>query len=88
VRQLQPSNVGRNLFGTLLEKETAMPPWLSKDKVGERYTRTARWVDIETAAGRLPKPKYRGRMPFWDEPELDECDRVSMTDKPIKTTAA
>jgi hypothetical protein len=62
--------------------------WLPKGKVAERYGRTSRWVDEEKVAGRLPPPKYRGRMPFWDEAELDHHDRTLMTDAPVKNSAA
>jgi predicted DNA-binding transcriptional regulator AlpA len=49
--------------------------FLRKKQVGERYHIHERSVDRWSEDGRLPPPSYRGRIPIWDEDELDESDR-------------
>jgi predicted site-specific integrase-resolvase len=46
-----------------------------KYQVAERYGVDERTVDRWKLDGRLPPPHYRGRIPLWDDDELDECDR-------------
>jgi predicted site-specific integrase-resolvase len=47
-----------------------------KAQVAERYGVDERTVDRWKLDGRLPAPHhYRGRIPLWDEAELDALDR-------------
>ena len=48
-----------------------------KKMVAERYGVDERTVDRMANDGRLPKPIYRGRIPLWDESELDKSDRAA-----------
>jgi predicted DNA-binding transcriptional regulator AlpA len=54
---------------------TMAKKFLRKRAVGERYSITDRSVERMSADGRLPKPVYRGRIPMWEEAELDQNDR-------------
>jgi hypothetical protein len=49
--------------------------YLRKSSVATRYDTTERSIDRMKLDGRLPPPHYRGRIPLWDEAELDACDR-------------
>jgi predicted DNA-binding transcriptional regulator AlpA len=51
--------------------------FLRKQSVAERYDVDARTVDRMKDDGRIPKPIYRGRLPMWDEAELDRSDRAA-----------
>jgi hypothetical protein len=48
---------------------------LRKKNVAKRYQIVERSVDRWSGDGRLPAPTYFGRVPLWDEDELNECDR-------------
>jgi predicted DNA-binding transcriptional regulator AlpA len=49
--------------------------FLRKRGVALRYDVNERTVDRMRTDGRLPPPIYRGRIPLWDQDELDESDR-------------
>jgi predicted DNA-binding transcriptional regulator AlpA len=51
--------------------------FLRKQSVAERYDVDERTVDRMKSDGRLPQPIYRGRLPMWDETELDKSDRAA-----------
>jgi predicted DNA-binding transcriptional regulator AlpA len=51
--------------------------FLRKSSVARRYDVTPRTVERMVDDGRLPPPIYRGRMPQWDEAELDAADRAA-----------
>jgi predicted site-specific integrase-resolvase len=60
-----------------------------KQGVAERYSVDPRTVDRMFHDGRLPPPVYRGRIPLWDEDELDASDRAAaLMPRPAKTVAA
>lgn len=46
-----------------------------KAQVAERYGVDERTVDRWKLDGRLPRRRYRGRLPLWREDELDALDR-------------
>jgi predicted site-specific integrase-resolvase len=46
-----------------------------KSQVAARYGVDERTVDRWKLDGRLPPPRYRGRIPLWREDELDALDR-------------
>jgi hypothetical protein len=48
---------------------------LRKRDVAKRYRIVERSVDRWSSDGRLPAPVHRGKIPLWDEGELDKCDR-------------
>jgi len=48
-----------------------------KSQVAARYGIDERMVDRWKQDGRLPLPRYRGRMPLWREDELDQLDRTA-----------
>jgi predicted DNA-binding transcriptional regulator AlpA len=48
---------------------------LRKKNVAKRYQLSERSVDRWSADGRLPPPTFFGRVPLWDESELDACDQ-------------
>ncbi len=50
--------------------------YLRKKALAERYSMTERSIDRMCRDGRLPVPIYRGRIPLWDEAELDKSDRL------------
>jgi len=54
-----------------------MKQFLRKRSVCERYQVNVRTLERMTADGRLPKPIYRGRTPFWDTDALDQSDRAA-----------
>ena len=51
--------------------------FLRKKAVGARYGITDRTVERMVDDGRLPRPTYRGRIPLWNEAELDASDRAA-----------
>jgi predicted DNA-binding transcriptional regulator AlpA len=51
--------------------------FLRKKSVAARYDVDERTVDRMAKDGRLPPPKYRGRLPMWDQDELDANDRAA-----------
>jgi predicted DNA-binding transcriptional regulator AlpA len=63
-----------------------------KSQVATRYGVDERTVDRWKLDGRLPPPRYRGRMPLWREDELDALDRratvTANQDRPKQTGAA
>jgi hypothetical protein len=65
--------------------------FLRKAAVAARYSVDERTVDrmAQPQDGRLPPPHYRGRIPLWDEDELDASDRAAaLTPRPSRTTEA
>jgi predicted DNA-binding transcriptional regulator AlpA len=50
--------------------------FLRRRQLAERYSVHERSADRMVRDGRLPKPVYRGKTPFWDEDELDASDRA------------
>ena len=52
-----------------------MHKFYRKAQVAERYQVDERTVDRWKQDGRLPVPRYRGRVPLWREDELDALDR-------------
>jgi predicted DNA-binding transcriptional regulator AlpA len=61
--------------------------FLRKQSVAERYDIDERTVDRMKDDGRLPPPHYRGRLPMWDEDELDASDRAAAVARPSKATS-
>ena len=63
--------------------------YLRRRAVANRYGITPRSVDRWSADGRLPAPVYRGKIPLWEEAQLDESDRaaaaVTRSRKPVTT---
>jgi predicted DNA-binding transcriptional regulator AlpA len=55
--------------------------FLRKQQVGARYGIDVRSVDRWAADGRLPQPTHRGRIPIWDQDELDERDRQATIER-------
>jgi predicted DNA-binding transcriptional regulator AlpA len=53
--------------------------FLRKAQVAERYQVHERSIDRWKTDGRLPAPLVRGRIPLWNEAELDAMDRVATT---------
>jgi len=55
-----------------------MPPYLTKRKVGERYTWSPRNVERAAADGRLPPPDFPvgPKVPRWDLVKLEERERA------------
>jgi predicted DNA-binding transcriptional regulator AlpA len=51
--------------------------YVRKAGVSRRYGVHDRSVDRWSLDGRLPKPIYKGRIPLWDEAELDALDRAA-----------
>jgi predicted DNA-binding transcriptional regulator AlpA len=51
--------------------------FLRKKDVAARYSVTIRTAERMVDDGRLPRPNYRGRIPLWDEAELDASDRAA-----------
>jgi hypothetical protein len=49
--------------------------FLRKGSVAKRYDCDERTVDRMKLDGRIPPPIYRGRVPMWDQDELDASDR-------------
>ena len=65
--------------------------FLRKSGVAARYSVDERTVDrmSQRDDGRLPPPHYRGRIPLWDEDELDESDRATaLIPRPPRATEA
>jgi predicted DNA-binding transcriptional regulator AlpA len=52
--------------------------FLRKAQVAQKYGIDERTVDRWKLDGRLPLPRYRGRIPLWREDELDELDRKTI----------
>jgi predicted site-specific integrase-resolvase len=61
--------------------------FLRKKRVAGRYDIDERTVDRWTKDGRLPPPTYRGRIPLWDETELDERDREATIERASRKPA-
>jgi predicted DNA-binding transcriptional regulator AlpA len=57
------------------KREKKRKRYLRKQQVAQRYGIDERTADRWKLDGRLPPPVYRGRIPLWDELELDESDR-------------
>jgi predicted DNA-binding transcriptional regulator AlpA len=55
--------------------------FLRKQAVGQRYGIDVRSVDRWAADGRLPSPVYRGRIPLWDQDELEARDRQAACER-------
>jgi hypothetical protein len=55
--------------------------FLRKAAVAVRYSVTPRTIERWSSPhdGRIPAPKYRGKIPLWDEDELDASDRAAAT---------
>jgi predicted site-specific integrase-resolvase len=51
--------------------------FLRKRQVAARYNIVTRTVDRWSADGRLPVPIFRGKVPLWNETELDSQDRAA-----------
>jgi hypothetical protein len=62
--------------------------FLRKQQVGARYGIDVRSVDRWSADGRLPLPVYRGRIPLWDQDELDVRDHQATIERAAGKTAA
>lgn len=57
-----------------------MPPYLTKQKVAERYSVTPRSVERMWRDGRLPKPVFPlgPQKPFADLAELEDAERAAV----------
>ena len=61
--------------------------FLRKRQVAERYGVHERSIDRMAEDGRLPPPHFHGgRIPRWDEDELDACDRAATRERAVKRT--
>jgi predicted site-specific integrase-resolvase len=58
--------------------------FLRKQQVGQRYGIDVRSVDRWSGDGRLPAPTYRGKIPLWDQDELDVRDRQAAIERTSK----
>jgi predicted DNA-binding transcriptional regulator AlpA len=61
---------------------------LRKKAVAAKYGITERSVDRWSLDGRLPQPVHRGRVPLWDQGELDACDRAHAARSRAEQTSA
>jgi hypothetical protein len=58
-----------------------MPPYLTKRKVGERYSWSTRSVLRAAADGRVPPAEYPlgPKRPLWDQEKLEANERAAVT---------
>jgi hypothetical protein len=62
--------------------------FLRKQAVGQRYGIDVRSVDRWSADGRLPAPVYRGKIPIWDQDELDARDHQAAAERASRKPVA
>jgi predicted site-specific integrase-resolvase len=53
--------------------------YLRKAAVADRYSVTTRSIERWVEEGRIPRPQYpTGRLPLWDEEQLEASDRATV----------
>jgi hypothetical protein len=64
--------------------EADLKTYLRKQHLAARYKTTERNVDRMARDGRIRRPDlYNGRIPLWDEQDLDEDDRQAKVNRKL-----